>query len=282
MLYLLSSHIYNSSNDKIQETNTLEEKRWLLTKLQSLQLVNSLNFSFRPPTAICRTGGQEEDKWRTQLNCGLFSRKLTVGSAVVLQTDNCQPPTAIFAILLFPQECPLQETKTNWRRRGGCHQNCDMFSWQCPSGFLQTATANCYICDPHFPTSVSTSRAYLVVADKLEEKRRVPTKLWSVQFVATLLFSYRLTTAQCAVQAVLLYCLCTAQAADFLIEILCISSACRIEEILLLSSMVPAICPCAHVCHFCTCFSFEHNTEERKISKRYDEPKTSRPSAKVF
>ena len=113
----------------ILETNTLEEKRWLLTKLLSLQLVNSLNFSFRPPTAICRTGGEEEDKWRTLLNCGLFSRKLTVGSAVVLQTDNCQPPTAIFAILLFPQECPLQETKTNWRRRGGCHQNCDMFSW---------------------------------------------------------------------------------------------------------------------------------------------------------
>ena len=80
----------------------------------------------------------------------------------------------------------------------------------------------------------------------------------------------------------LLYCLCTAQAANFLIEILCISSACRREGILLLSSMVPAICPCAHVCHFCTCFSFEHNTEERKISKRYDEPKTSRPSAKVF
>ena len=79
----------------------------------------------------------------------------------------------------------------------------------------------------------------------------------------------------------MLYCLCTAQAANFLIEILCISSACRIEEILLLSSMVPAICPCAHVCHFCTCFSFEHNTEERKISKRY-EPKTPRLSAKVL
>ena len=80
------------------------------------------------------------------------------------------------------------------------------------------------------------------------------TKLWSVQFVVTLLFSYRRTTAQCAVWAILLYCVCTARAATFL----CISSACRRGKntppllLPLTSYLLPAMCPCAHVWHFCT------------------------------